>query len=67
MLVVVVVVAGGVVDADVVVVGAAVIETVLLGLTLDVVGALVVLVDRLAVVVVVFRVLLDFVVVTGLV
>lgn len=63
----VVVVAGGVVDADVVVVGAAVIETVLLGLTLDVVGALVVLVDRLAVVVVVFRVLLDFVVVTGLV
>lgn len=61
------VVAGGVVDADVVVVGAAVIETVLLGLTLDVVGALVVLVDRLAVVVVVFRVLLDFVVVTGLV
>lgn len=64
---VVVVVAGGVVDADVVVVGAAVIETVLLGLTLDVVGALVVLVDRLAVVVVVFRVLLDFVVVTGLV
>lgn len=54
-------------DADVVVVGAAVIETVLLGLTLDVVGALVVLVDRLAVVVVVFRVLLDFVVVTGLV